>query len=75
MNIKDAIKAVSKNRHGYFPIGYWVFGDEIVVRTKPLYDTNGFASPCIFVVNSDGTVRGTTPMEYDLSQKTMKKIF
>ena len=69
-----AARLVARKFPEVVPIGYWIAGDAIVIKTRLRPAYRKMLTPTMFAVTETGEVRGLTPMEYHLESKDMKKI-
>lgn len=71
MTINNALRIFVTKYPGQIPIGYWEQDGNIIINTKNI---DNFAGSAQFVITPDGEVYGTTPVQFNLSLDTMKKI-
>ena len=69
-----AARLVAQKHPEVVPIGYWIAGDAIVIKTKLRPAYRKALMPTMFAVTETGEVRGLTPMMYRLDSRDMKKI-
>ena len=70
----SAARLVAKKHPEVVPIGYWIAGDAIVIKTKLRPAYRKALMPTMFAVTETGEVRGVTPMVHRLDSRDMKKI-
>ena len=70
----SAARLVAKKHPEVVPIGYWIAGEAIVIKTRLRLAYRKALMPTMFAVTETGEVRGLTPMVYHLDSSDMKKI-